>query len=209
MKVVQKLFFILCIVGLLGIFAGCGNASSEQKSSQSANSNSAVSEQETQNNTANSSNKKILIAYFSYSGHTEKVAQEIQKQVGGDLVKIETVTPYPDNSKELAEVAKAEINNDERPALSTKVDNINDYDVIFIGYPIWWHTAPMPVHSFLGSYDLSGKTIIPFCTSSSSDIAESMPAIEKLCANATVLKGLTANNIDDINPWLKEIGMLK
>ncbi len=207
MRLVQKLFFMLCIIGLLGIFTGCGSATGDQKSAQSSSSNSTVSEQNTQSNAVDLNGKKILIAYFSKTGHTEKVAQEIQKQVGGDLVKIETVKPYPDDYKTTTEVAKAEKDNDERPEISTKIDNMNDYDVIFIGYPIWWHTAPMAVYTFLESYDLSGKTVIPFCTSGGSDISESMPAIEKLCADSTILKGLTANDIDDVAPWLKEIGI--
>ncbi len=209
MRLMRKLFFTLCLISLLGIFNGCGSVSSEQKSAQTSSSNSAVTEQNTQSSTVDLSNKKVLIAYFSKTGNTEEIAQEIQKQIGGDLIKIETVKPYPDDYKTTTEVAKAEKDNDERPEISTKVDNMKDYDVIFIGYPIWWHTAPMAVYTFLESYDLSGKTVIPFCTSGGSDISESMPAIEKLCANSTILKGLTANDVDDVAPWLKEIGMIK
>jgi flavodoxin len=81
------------------------------------------------------------------------------------------------------------------------------YDVLFIGYPIWWHTAPMPIYTFLEAYDLSGKTVIPFCTSYSSDIVESMDAIKILSPNATILEGLTANDPSKIEPWLSRIRM--
>ena len=85
---------------------------------------------------------------------------------------------------------------------------MEDYDTLFIGYPIWWHTAPMAVYTFLESYDLSGKTVIPFCTSGGSDIEESMPAIQELCPDSNILEGLTANNLDDVEPWIESLGVL-
>nr|WP_286174774.1 flavodoxin [Harryflintia acetispora] len=150
-----------------------------------------------------------MIAYFSKTGTTEAVAQQIQGLVGGDLVKIETATPYPEDYTETTEVAKKESEDDARPPLSTSVSNMDEYDTIYIGYPIWWHTAPMAVYTFLESYDLSGKTVIPFCTSGGSEIDESMAAINALCASATVLEGLTANDSDDVQPWLTKIGALE
>lgn len=85
---------------------------------------------------------------------------------------------------------------------------MDDYDVIFVGYPMWWHTAPMAIDTFLESYNLSGKTVVPFCTSASSDIEESMGAIRTLCPNSNILEGLTVDDTDDIEPWLKEIGVI-
>jgi len=157
--------------------------------------------------------QKILIAYFSHTGTTEGIADQIHKLVGGDLVKIETVTPYSDNYQELRGVAEQEMKDNARPELSTHIDNMDEYDVIFVGYPIWWHTAPMAIYTFIESYDLSGKTVVPFCTSSSSDIEESMPAIKELCPNSTILDGLTVHQEDassaqdDVSKWVQGIDL--
>lgn len=199
----KKLLCLCLIIVASLLFGACGNGSATQ---------SEQNQQETQaaDNSQNT-DKKILIAYFSHSGNTEKVAQEIHEIVGGDIVKIETVNPYPSDYHECTEVAKAEKENNARPKLSTVVNNMEDYDTIFIGYPIWWHTAPMAIGTFLESYDLSGKTIVPFCTSGGSDIAESMPMINELCKNATVKEGLTASpdNVSKIKDWLDELGYIK
>ena len=199
----KKLLCLCLIIVASLLFGACGNGSATQ---------SEQNQQETQaaDNSQNT-DKKILIAYFSHSGNTEKVAQEIHEIVGGDIVKIETVNPYPSDYHECTEVAKAEKENNARPKLSTVVTNMEDYDTIFIGYPIWWHTAPMAIGTFLESYDLSGKTIVPFCTSGGSDIAESMPMINELCQNATVKEGLTASpsNVSEIKDWLNELGYIK
>ena len=85
---------------------------------------------------------------------------------------------------------------------------MEQYEVIYLGYPIWWGNAPMAVYTFLESYDLSGKTIVPFCTSGGTQIEESIPMLEEACAKAKLLEGLTANDPDDVKPWLEELGLL-
>lgn len=205
----MKKLLSICFVMLVSLmFIGCGNGSATQ-SAQSENTQA----QQTAAVGGNSSgtNKKILVAYFSHTGNTEKVAQQIHEMVGGDIMKIETVNPYPSNYRECTEVAKAEKDSNARPQLSTVVDNMDDYDTIFIGYPIWWHTAPMAVGTFLESYDLNGKTIVPFCTSGGSDIEESMPMINELCSKAVVKEGLTAspNNVEQTKVWLQKLGYVK
>ena len=149
-----------------------------------------------------SANNDILIAYFSHTGTTKEVAEHIQQQIGGDLFRIEPAEPY-ENGYASADRAQQEVENDARPMLANQVETMEQYDTIFIGYPIWYHNAPMVIATFLESYDLSGKTVIPFCTSSSSDIAESMDLIYRLCNDATVLDGLTANGShESIDRWL-------
>ncbi len=189
------LFFLMAALLILAV-AGCG-------------SEAAAPSKEEVKTTVEETPKKILIAYFSHSGHTERIARQIQAQTGGDIFHIETVRAYPEEYHACTEAAKAEKENNARPELKRAVENMATYDVIFIGYPIWWHTAPMAVYSFLESYDLSGKTVIPFCTSGGSDLDESMPAIRQLCAKATLLEGLTANNAADVAPWLQKIGFGK
>ncbi|MDE5940554.1 MAG: hypothetical protein K2H14_00425 [Muribaculaceae bacterium] len=107
---------------------------------------------------------KILIAYFSWGGNTETVANYIANQTHGELFRIEPVVPYPSDYTPCTEVALEERDTNARPAIKDKVANWDDYDVIFIGCPVWWHEAPMIIHTFAESYDFTGKTVVPFCT---------------------------------------------
>ena len=132
----------------------------------------------------------ILIAYFSWSGNTERVAQIIAGQTGGDLFAIEPATPYTDDYDELLDIARQEQSEDARPELAAQVENWADYDVIFVGYPNWWSDAPMAVYTFLESYDFTGKTLVPFNTSASGGFGRSLDGIAESAAGATILEGL-------------------
>jgi flavodoxin len=149
-------------------------------------------------------NKKSLIAYFSRKGNnyvsgnivnlpvgnTEVAATMIQKITGSDIFHIEAAKPYPKDYTEATEVAQREKRANARPELTGKVDDMDSYDVIFLGYPNWWGTFPTPVATFLESYDFSGKTIVPFCTHEGSGMGRSESDIKKLCPGAKVKKGL-------------------
>ena len=111
-----------------------------------------------------SNGKKVLVAYFSRSGNTKAIASHIKELTGGDLFEIQTAKPYPADYHTCTEVAKKEKNDNARPELKEKVKNIEEYDIIFIGFPNWWGTMPMPILTFLESYKLEGKIVIPFCT---------------------------------------------
>lgn len=152
---------------------------------------------------------RILIAYFSKTGSTEAAAREIQAVAGGDLFEIMVADAYPSGYQDTVDRARRELDSNARPALTGAVENMSDYDVILLGYPIWWHTAPMAVDTFLESYDLSGKTILPFCTSGGSGIGESMSDIRRLSTGATVGTGLTANSLsrETISSWLSANGV--
>lgn len=152
---------------------------------------------------------RILIAYFSKTGSTEAAAREIQAVAGGDLFEITVADSYPSGYQDTVDRARRELDSNARPVLSSGVENMSDYDVILLGYPIWWHTAPMAVDTFLESYDLTGKIILPFCTSGGSDIEESMPDIRRLSRGATVGTGLTANSLsrETIADWLSANGV--
>lgn len=117
-----------------------------------------------ENKPMNTQNAKILIAYYSYSGNTKEVAEAIQKEIGGDLFEIKAEGTYPDEYRPMTEQAKKEIDAGFRPKLTTSVADMAQYDVVFIGSPNWWGTITPQVSSFLESYDLSGKTVIPFIT---------------------------------------------
>lgn len=151
---------------------------------------------------------KILVTYFSYQGHTANVAREIAAQTGGDLFEIVPATPYPAYD-ECLDVAKAEKNSNARPAFEGNVENMADYDVVFVGYPIWWYDAPMIVLSFLESHDLSGKTVIPFATSGGSPLSDSLDSVTAAASGATIGDGILANDISDVAPWISGLGYAK
>ena len=111
-----------------------------------------------------SGNSKILVAYFSWGGTTQRMAEEIVRQTGADIFRIEPVVPYPTEYTPCTEVAREEKDNNARPAIAGEVENWSDYDTVFIGCPVWWWTTPMIICTFAESYDFEGKTVVPFCT---------------------------------------------
>lgn len=155
--------------------------------------------------------KKILIAYFSWGGNTQHVAEYIATYTGGTLFRIEPEKPYPTEYTPCTEVAKAEKEADARPAIKNKVENWEQYDTIFIGCPVWWWTAPMIINTFTESYDFKGKTVVPFCTYASTYRDETLARIVELTPAAEHLKGFGAvsKKTKGIEGWLKEIGMIK
>lgn len=150
-------------------------------------------------------NGGILIAYFSHTGNTAEAAQAIAKYTGGDLAEIKRAEEYGD----LQEEAEAEIQNGIHPEITVSVGNVEDYDTVFVGYPIWYDEAPAMIATFLAENDFSGKTIIPFCTSASDDIDNSLHIFSELCPDAEIVKGLTANDLVDIRPWIFALGLMQ
>ena len=145
--------------------------------------------------------QKVLVAYFSRTGenynvgyirkgNTEIVAEMIAQKTGGDLFHIESVSGYPVGYEEAKKVARAERKSGARPALTAAVSDFASYDVIYLGYPIWSANMPMPVYTFLESYDFSGKTVIPFCTHEGSGLTSTPDKIRAAIPKATVMPGL-------------------
>lgn len=162
--------------------------------------------------TAPKNNGKILIAYYSWSGHTKKVAEAIQEEIGGDLFEIQPETPYSEDYKTVVDQAKKEINEGYRPALKNKVENIAQYDTVFIGSPNWWGTIAPVVSTFVEQNDLSGKTVVPFITHGSGGEQNTITDLEKQCKGCLVQKkgwvgygGRTWG----ISGWLEDIGFKK
>ena len=160
--------------------------------------------------------KKALIVYYSLrNGNTRVIAEQIQKQVGGDIFRIETVNAYPAQYNDVTTQAKEELQSGYRPPLKTKVTNFEQYDIICLGSPNWWNTIATPVMTFLESYNFEGKTIVPFITHEGSRLGASVNDIKKMAPKATVLRGLpirggSVNNAaPDVERWLKELGMVK
>lgn len=155
----------------------------------------------------------VLIAYFSWSGNTEQVAQIIQQETGGDLFEIAPATPYTDDYNELLDIAQQEQSGNARPELAGQVENWEQYDTIFVGYPNWWSDAPMAVYTFLESYDWDGKTLVPFNTSASGGFGRSLPGLEESAAGASILDGISltertlGNAQSEVTTWLNELGL--
>ena len=145
-------------------------------------------------------NHKILVAYFSHSGenygvgniregNTQKVANEIARQTGGTLFRIQTVQKYPADYNACSQQAKEEKEKNLRPTLTASVANMDEYDIIYVGYPIWWGDMPMAVYTFLDSYSWAGKTIYPFATHEGSGLADTVETLRKNFPKATVADG--------------------
>ena len=179
----------------------------------------AMCAQQKQKMNSKHSNSKILVAYFSATGTTARAAEKLVEAVGGDLYPIAPAQSYTSadldwNNKQSR--SSVEMNNPKmRPAIKSKKENIGTYDVVFIGYPIWWYQMPMAMYSFFDKYDFDGKTIIPFSTHGGSGWSGTLEDIAGLEPNATMVNGYsisrnnTATSRDGILNWLQEIGMVE
>ena len=156
--------------------------------------------------------KKPLVVYYSESANTKKVADMIHNKVGGDIIRIEAATPYPDNYDALTRQAKKEQTQNARPAIKTKIPNIDEYDVIFLGYPNWWSSMPMPVFTFIEQNKLDGRTIAPFTTHGGGGLGHSIEDLKKECPKSKILKPLAvpgsraSGAAADVEKWLEGLG---
>ena len=155
----------------------------------------------------------VLVAYFSWSGNTEQMAQIIAEETGADLFEIAPAAPYTDDYNELLDIAQQEQADNARPELAAQVENWDSYDTVFVGYPNWWSDAPMAVYTFLESYDWTGKTLVPFNTSASGGFGRSLSGIGESAAGAEILEGIafTESELPDaencITEWLTGLGL--
>ena len=188
--------------------------------------------------TAGAAESKILVAYFTrlgntdfpagtdalssaslnirngkLAGNTELIADMIAKQTGGDLFRITTQKKYAADYDSVVNYARSEPKEDRRPALSSHVENMKDYVVVFIGYPIWWYTMPMAVYTFVEEYDLSGKTVVPFCTHGGSRLSGTVEELRKMLPRSKVPDGFevyadrAAGAEADVSAWIKSLGI--
>ena len=215
-------FLVAALSFVMIIFmTACGNSAQKSESEN----NSAQATTQANDTTKISAQKKSLVVYFSRAGenyevgniskgNTQIVAEMIAEKVGADTFEIKPVNPYPEDYRECTEVAKAEKQADARPAIVGDVENFSDYDVIFLGYPNWWSDMPMIIYTFLENHNFSGKTVIPFCTSSSESFI-GKEEIQQYAKGSTVLDGLGVRGKrcqenpesvrQDVNEWLKKI----
>ena len=225
----KKKYAAFLLTAVLGAsLAGCGASRGNTREETAAQTEEAGSSEE------NAGGSNILIAYFtaaensgvdaeasaSYSevdgeakGRMEALAEMIQAETGGDLFSIQTEEVYPADGGDLIDYAAEEQDEDARPELSTHIENLDNYDTIFIGYPNWWADLPMPLYTFFEEYDFSGKTIIPFNSHNGSRFSNTISTIQELKPEATVIEdGFTINErqvpdvAGEIADWLDEIG---
>ena len=218
----KAIVILLSLTMILGLTA-CGNSASKTKQPSTEDtfveSKADTESAETSTNMENTDNQdaqehKILVAYFSATGTTKGVAEHIANGLNADIYEIVPEEAYTDadldyndnNSRTTIEMNDP----DARPAISGSVENMEQYDIIFVGYPIWWGEAPRIVSTFMESYDFSGKTIVPFCTSGGSGIGSSVSNLERLTSGATWLDGRRLNGSDSqdtVMEWVNSLDL--
>ena len=205
---------IICLIALV-VAQGLGavivkNINTEEKQTL----DSTITDEQGKEAKLNLNSDKILVIYFSETGNTQKLAKLISDKVGGDFIRIETEKVYPTDYNELVDDAKKEKENDDRPKLKTLNINLDDYDTIFIGYPIWWYQMPMAMYTLFDNYDFADKTIIPLNTHEGSGSSGTYEDIQKLEPKAKVLEGLPIRGGDmvsdqssKVDSWLNKLGI--
>lgn len=192
----KKWSIAVTLVLLLVMMVACGNTSSST-SSDRPEQGSAVQE-------------AALVVYFSRTGNTAAVAEEIREQIGANAFEIVPVEAYSEDYDTVTVVAQEEQNNNARPEIRDRIDNLDQYDTVYVGYPIWWGDMPMILYTFFDTYDFSGKTIRPFCTSGGSGLSQTVEAIRDLEPDATVTEGLHIRDAEDnqmpseVTAWLTD-----
>lgn len=192
----KKWSIAVTLVLLLVMMVACGNTSSSTSSDRPEQGSAA--------------NEAALVVYFSRTGNTAAVAEEIQEQTGADAFEIVPVEAYSNDYDAVTEAAQEEQRTNARPAIRDSVDDMEQYETIYIGYPIWWGDMPMILYTFFDTYDLSGKTVRPFCTSGGSGLSQTVEAIRDLEPDATVTEGLHIRDAEDnqmsseVTAWLTD-----
>ena len=153
---------------------------------------------------------KKLVAYFSASGVTKRYAERLAQAADADLFEIKPTVPYTDadlNWQNSDSRSSIEMKNpDSRPEIAEKLSDMDKYDTVFVGFPIWWYVAPTIIDTFLESYDFSGKTVVPFATSGGSGMGKTADVLRQVCPAADIKDGKVLNNMTDekIKQWLNE-----
>lgn len=197
----NKIKYLFTVLLMLHVMCGCGESLKSSESAVPDNPTTQVG--------------KTLIVYFSWSGNTRAVANTIRELTGYDIVEIEVEEPYSSVYNEVTVRARRELDNDIRPALVTRVENIDEYDTLIVGTPIWSSRLAPPVKSFLAMYDLAGKKIAPFCTHGGSGTAQSVNNIRSVCPDSEILQSLAISGNrsksarNDVIRWLQTIGINK
>lgn len=214
--------------------ASGGNDSSQNEPAENADTSSEVSDAPEEGSAADEGGSGILVAYFSFpengtdadagasrvvtedgevQGNVEYFARIIAEETGADLFRIETAEQYPGTHEPLVDKAAEERDSGARPELAAHIENLDDYDTVFIGYPIWWYDMPMAMNTFFEEYDLGGKTIVPFSSHGGSGFSTSIDDIASYEPDAEILEGFTVSrdevpdSADDLRAWIAGLGI--
>lgn len=205
MKKIIAILFIMCLVFLT---VACSNTNNNtQPPSTEKQNNEEVTQMDS---TPKANTEKTLVVYFSCTGNTKAVAEKLASFCNAELYEITAAQPYTADDLNYNNSncrANQEMNDSSaRPQIGSETIDLQGYDNIIIGYPIWWGTMPRIINTFLDTYDLSGKTLLPFCTSGGSGISESVADIKNAEPGADVRSGIVANNMSDENlkNWLMD-----
>lgn len=212
----KKTAAILMMIFMVFTLVACNSTPNESSSQPKTDSQSVTDETKEQTNSETAKNGKVLVVYFSATGSTEKVAKAIAEASDAALFEIEPKEPYTsddlswsdDNSRVSREHNNPDLQNVE--LVSTSVPNWENYDTVFVGYPIWWGDAAWPVNTFIKANNFDGKTVIPFCTSASSDIGDSGKNLADLAKTGDWQTGRRfSSNADtsEVKAWVTEFGL--
>ena len=201
-KIKKIASILLCATLMMTLLAGCGGRSTDVPQTEE---------------TDLTNDSKVLVVYFSWSGHLQTMSHWIADETGGDIVRVVTKEPYPEDYNATADRAKKEQDDGTRPEITIELteEELAKYDTIFLGFPVWWYDLPMPMWTFLESTDLSGKTVIPFFShEGSSNGASSLGTIEKLAEGAEVKSGealsIRGGSVDsseeEVREWVRNLG---
>lgn len=223
----KNIFKVLLVIVLMVSIVGCNNG-------EENNQNDVPSTTQSQSNDNQTvSNGNILVAYFSWAdnavldddvdavsspsviapGNVQQLATWVQEETGGQLFSIQVKDPYPSDWDECLSRANEERRDDARPELVANVENIDEYDVVFLGYPNWWYGVPMPLLSFLEANDLSNKQVYLFCSHGTGGLANSVEIISEALPDSTISDNIfdcyeedASNSQEDISNWVSELG---
>lgn len=202
------LFLFACL--LLVSLTACGGetATPEATPTEEESATSEAAE------TTSSDEADSLVVYFSATGNTEAVARLLAETQGADLQEIVPAEPYTEDdlnyNDDLSRANSEQNDANSRPAIAGSMENVEQYDIVYVGFPIWWGNMPKILYTFFDTYDLTGKTIVPFCTSGSSGIEEAVRVIADMEPDATITEGLrtdTSQMATDVPAWLESIGL--
>ncbi len=220
MKSKKLLSIILAGVTAIGLMSGCGstnqNSSSSNNDNKNANNTAESDLNVADDTTAAASNGKTLVVYYSATGNTKNVAETIAQVTGGDLFEIEPKEPYTDDdldwTNDDSRVSREHEDESSRDVelTSTEVPDWDSYDTVYIGYPIWWGIAAWPVDGFVKANDFTGKTVVTFCTATSSGIGQSGDLLEEMAGTGNWISGerfRSGATEDDIRAWIDGLGL--
>ena len=213
----KKLFSLLLVVAAMVLtLAACGvtnadsNAADEPKNNAAADAANPAPAEETPESTGS----KVLVAYFSATGHTKTIAEYLQAALDADLYEIVPQEPYTDADLDWMDKKSRgtiEMNAPKsRPAIAGQVADMVQYDTVFVGFPIWWYVAPTIINSFLESYDLTGKTVVTFATSGGSGMGKTLSRLEPSCKGAKLVEGKVfraSTSAVELRSWVEGLGV--